>query len=163
MHQCINFILFRNDALHVSDGLSVIIRSTRLYIQQQAYVKQTAVSVWHKPVAVCTVLKSWWWTERPSETRRGPFQNKKKFIHWCILLVLLQKYITMQGLMNVRFCTSFFTPDLYAQSFLRTLFSNTFSLSSSMYTRHLSQNTSKMGGRDSLILTSAVQHRGVNC
>jgi hypothetical protein len=32
--------------------------------------KQTAVPVWHIPVAVCTVLNSWWWTERPSETCR---------------------------------------------------------------------------------------------
>jgi len=25
------------------------------------------------PVAVCTVLNSWWWTERPSETCRVSF------------------------------------------------------------------------------------------
>jgi len=73
MHQCIQFILFWNDTLHVSDGFPSIIRSSRLYIQQQAYVKQTlllllaskqtAESVWHMPVAVITVLNSWWWTE----------------------------------------------------------------------------------------------------
>ena len=73
MHQCIKFILFWNDTLHVSDGLSVhhqefktvntatgicqtdtaacllymfrtvfpfIIRRSRLYVQQQAYVRQ---------------------------------------------------------------------------------------------------------------------------
>ena len=78
-----------------------IIRSSRLYIQQQAYVKQillaacsskqTAVSVWQMSVAVCTVLNSWWWTERPSETCTVSFQNKINLIHWCILLVLLQK------------------------------------------------------------------------
>ena len=39
-----------------------IIRSTRLYIQQQILL-----SAWQMPVAVCTVLNSWWWTERPSE------------------------------------------------------------------------------------------------
>ena len=38
--------------------------------------KQTAVSVWQMPVAVCTVLNSWWWMERPSETCRVSFQNK---------------------------------------------------------------------------------------
>jgi hypothetical protein len=38
--------------------------------------KQIAVPVWHIPVAVCTVLNSWWWTERPSETRRVLFQIK---------------------------------------------------------------------------------------
>jgi hypothetical protein len=32
--------------------------------------KQVAVPVWHMPVAVCTVLNSWWWTERPSEIYR---------------------------------------------------------------------------------------------
>jgi len=37
------------------------IRSSRLCIQQQMHV------------AVCTVLKSWWWTERPSETCRLSF------------------------------------------------------------------------------------------
>jgi hypothetical protein len=38
--------------------------------------KQIAVSVWHMPVAVRTVLSSWWWTERPPETCRVSFQNK---------------------------------------------------------------------------------------
>jgi hypothetical protein len=147
MHQCLKFILFWSNTVHVSDGFSVhhqefktihtatgicqtdtavwllasrqqymidimfrmvfpsIIRSSRLYIQQQAYVKQqyrcliaskqTAIydwhnvshglsvqhqkfktvhtatdicqtSVWHMPVAVCTVLHSWWWKEKPS-------------------------------------------------------------------------------------------------
>ena len=33
--------------------------------------KQSAVSVWQMPVAVCTVSNSWWWTERPSETCRA--------------------------------------------------------------------------------------------
>ena len=32
--------------------------------------KQSAVSVWHTPVAVCIVFNSWWWTERLSETCR---------------------------------------------------------------------------------------------
>ena len=30
----------------------------------------------HVPDAVCTILDSWWWTERPSETCRALFQNK---------------------------------------------------------------------------------------
>jgi hypothetical protein len=61
-----------------------IITSSRLYIQQ-LYVtdtsKQTAVSVWQMPVAVRTVLNSWFWTERPSETCRVSFQNKMNLIH----------------------------------------------------------------------------------
>ena len=79
-----------------------IIGSSRLYIQQQTdtadcllassqqYLfasKQTAVSVWHMPVVVCTILNSWWWTEKPSETWRVSFQNKINLIHWCIWLV----------------------------------------------------------------------------
>jgi len=32
--------------------------------------------LWHIPDAVCTVLDSWWWTEKPSETCRALFQNK---------------------------------------------------------------------------------------
>ena len=31
-------------------------------------IQQVAVSVWHMPLAVCTVVNSWWWTERPSKT-----------------------------------------------------------------------------------------------
>jgi len=69
-----------------------IIRSSRLYIQQQAFVrqillsasKQTTVSVWQMPVAVCTVSNSWWWAERPPETCSVSFHNKINLIHWCI-------------------------------------------------------------------------------
>ena len=46
--------------------------------------KQPAVSVWHMPFAVCTVLNSWWWTKRLSETCRVSFQNKINLIHWYI-------------------------------------------------------------------------------
>jgi len=42
--------------------------------------KQSEVSVWHMPVAVCTVFNSWWWTERPPETCRVSFQNKIWYI-----------------------------------------------------------------------------------
>ena len=51
-----------------------VVKPTRLYIQlSNGYwcllsSMQTAVSVWHMPVAVFTVLNCWWWTERPSET-----------------------------------------------------------------------------------------------
>ena len=64
-----------------------IIRSSRLYIQQpNRYCclfasKQTAVSVWHMPVSVCTVFNSWWWTERPFEKCRVSFQNEINLIH----------------------------------------------------------------------------------
>jgi len=38
--------------------------------------KLVAVSVWHIPVAVCTVLDSWWWMEKPSKIGTVLFQNK---------------------------------------------------------------------------------------
>ena len=65
--------------------------------------KQSAESVWHTPDAVCTVLDSWWWTERPSETCRELLQNKINLSNWCISLVLLLKFITMYGPINVKF------------------------------------------------------------
>ena len=69
-----NLFYFRTTLYMFRTVFPFIIRSSRLYIQQQAYVKQqTAVSVWHMPVAVCTILNSWWWTETPSETCRVSF------------------------------------------------------------------------------------------
>jgi len=152
MHQFIKFILFWNDTVHVSDGLSVhhqefktvhtaigicqtdtavcLLASRQRYLFDKClllYVqtwtaavyllasrqhlhssKQTAVSVSHMPVAVCTVLNCWWWTERPSVTCRVSFQNKINLIHWCIWLGLLQKYTTMHGSMNVKLARTCF-------------------------------------------------------
>jgi len=45
MHQCIKFILFWNDTLHVSDGLSVH--------HQQFKTVHTATGVCHTDTAVC--------------------------------------------------------------------------------------------------------------
>jgi len=36
---------------------------------------QESSTVWHIPVAVYTVLDSWWWTENLSETCRIIFQK----------------------------------------------------------------------------------------
>jgi len=64
-----------------------IIRSSRLYIQQPnrycCLLASKQTTLFDKcPVAVCTVLNSWWWTERPSETCRVSFQNKfEKLVH----------------------------------------------------------------------------------
>jgi len=71
-----------------------VIRSSKLYIQQQAFFKQILLSacfktvhrakgVWQIPVAVCKILNSWW-TETPSETCRVSFQNKINLIYGCI-------------------------------------------------------------------------------
>jgi hypothetical protein len=70
--------LFWIHTLHVSDGLSVHQQEFKT-VHTATGVCQTdtatcywylAVSVWHIPVAVCIVLNSCWWTERPSETCR---------------------------------------------------------------------------------------------
>jgi len=67
-----------------------IIRSLKLCIQHKVYVKQVLLArgeslvpaskqpqnLYDIPNAVCTLLDSWWWTERPSETCRVLFQNK---------------------------------------------------------------------------------------
>jgi len=82
MHQCIKFILFWNGILRVTDGLSVY--------HQEFKTVHTAASICQIDIAVGTVLNSWWWTERPSETCRASFQNKIKLIHWCIWLVILR-------------------------------------------------------------------------
>jgi hypothetical protein len=78
MHQCIKFILFWNDTLHVSDGLSAHHQEFKI-VHTATDICQTDTAVWQMLVAVCTVLNSWWWTERPSETCTAPFQNKNKF------------------------------------------------------------------------------------
>jgi hypothetical protein len=56
-----NFILFWNNTLRVSDGLSVHQQESRTV---------------HTSSGICTVLYSWWWTENSSETCRVLFQNK---------------------------------------------------------------------------------------
>jgi hypothetical protein len=101
MHQSIEFILFWNDTPHVSDGLSVHHQECKTVNLSNRYCcllasKQTAVPVWQMPVAVCTLLNSWWRTVRPSETCRVSFQNKINLRHWCILLYLLWKQKTIK-------------------------------------------------------------------
>jgi len=53
------------------------IRSLALYTQQwyMSYRLYWLLAVWHIPIAVCTVLDSWCWMEKPSETCRVLIQN----------------------------------------------------------------------------------------
>jgi hypothetical protein len=78
MHSISNLFYFGTTLYMFRTVSPSIIRSLRLYIQHHVYVIQQAATepVWHIPDAVCTVLDSWWWTERPSETCRALFQNK---------------------------------------------------------------------------------------
>jgi len=52
--------------------------------------------------AVCAVLDSWWWTERPSETCRVLFQNKIN-LRYCAFDWFYYGNITMHGPTNVTF------------------------------------------------------------
>ena len=88
------FILFAVTLYMFRTVIPSISSSSRLYIQQQAFVKQNCCLLASKQTAVlfvtvCTVLNCWWWTEWPSETCRVLLQSKINFIHWCIWLVLL--------------------------------------------------------------------------
>jgi len=75
-----------SSTLHVSDGLSVhhqesktVHTASGICLVQVLWLlagKQPQTCTRHIPDAVCTVLDSWWWTERPSETCRVLFQNK---------------------------------------------------------------------------------------
>ena len=86
-----NSNLFWNRTLHVSDSFSVhhqeystVHRATG--ICHTGYADCLPASSQHNScdasIAVCTVLDSWWWTEKLSETCRVLFQNKfEKFLH----------------------------------------------------------------------------------
>ena len=72
-------------------------------VKQVLWLKAATEPVWHVPDAVCTVLDSWWWTERPSETCRVLFQNK----------------------INLRYCASgWFSVEIYydARSYKRQIY-----------------------------------------
>jgi len=89
MHQFLKFILFWNNTLHVSDGLSVhhqefkTVHTATGICQTDTVACSLAGTRWK-----CTVLNSWRWMERPSETCRVLFQNKINLRNWCIWLVL---------------------------------------------------------------------------
>ena len=53
MHQCLKFILFGVTLYMFRTVFPSIIRSLRLYIQQQAYVKQILLLLARKQTAVC--------------------------------------------------------------------------------------------------------------
>ena len=102
MHQCIKFILFWNDTIHVSDGLSVHHQELRNYIQQHAFIKQiTAVcllagtryqadsSICLTNACCCMYSLELLMMDGKTETCIVSFQNKINLIHWCIWRVLL--------------------------------------------------------------------------
>jgi len=59
-----------------------------------------SVTVWQIPDAVCAVLSSWWWTEKPSETCRASYL----LTPWCRVILekltglqLVKKFPTFHG------------------------------------------------------------------
>jgi len=90
--------LFRNETLRISDSSSVhyqyffTVHTSMVYVTQVCWqlasrIRMTLLVSCHQTcmtytIDVCTVKKSWWWTEKLSETCRVSFQNKfKKLVH----------------------------------------------------------------------------------
>ena len=72
MHQCITFILFWNDTLHVSDGLSVH--------HQEFKTVHTATDICQTDTDVCLLVGTHKQADiRLSKTRRVSFQKYNKF------------------------------------------------------------------------------------
>ena len=109
------FIYFCKTFYMFQTGFPSIIRSSKLQIQRQVFVRpllvlpaasldgmeQVAVLVWQIPDAVCVVLSSWWWMEKPSGTCRASYRNKQ-IVERCILLVVSANILAMWGPMNVK-------------------------------------------------------------
>jgi hypothetical protein len=103
MHQCIKFILFWNDTIHVSDGLSIRHQQFRT-VHTATGICQTDTAVcllWG--ISVCTVLNCWR-TERLSKTCRGRSTHFRKFD----ILVHLVGFI----IEIILWCTALWTSDL---------------------------------------------------
>jgi len=110
MHKILNLFYFGTTLYMFRVVFPSIIRSLILYIQHQVYVMQVLwllvsrnemfhlVPASFHPVPVskqpqnlyyiysmllCTVLDSWWWTERPFETCRVLFQNTI-YLRYCV-------------------------------------------------------------------------------
>jgi len=89
MHQCIKFILFWNDTLHVLDGLSVhhqefetVHTATGLLASRQQYL-------FDKYLLLYVQSRTPDEGRKDCPKRRVSFQNKINLIHQCVLLVLL--------------------------------------------------------------------------
>jgi len=80
------FVYFCKTFYMFQTGFPSIIMSSKLHIQRQVFFRPI-------PDAVCAVLSSWWWTEKPSETCIESYRNK--YIEKrCILLVVYCEYIS---------------------------------------------------------------------
>jgi len=108
MHQYIKLFYFGMTLYMFRTVFPSTIRSSRLYIKATG-ICQTDIAEYLFDkclLLLCTVLNSWWWTERPSETCRVSFQNKINLIHWCNCSVLLQKWSSLRA------CSTFTPADI---------------------------------------------------
>ena len=121
MHQCIKFILFWNDTLHVSDGLPVHHHEFKtVHTVTGIWQTDTAYSLLARlyssiclTVAVCTKLNSWWWKKRPSETCRVSFQSEIKInlytmvhlFYFAIEIILRSTALWMSKMKIACFCS----------------------------------------------------------
>ena len=80
------------------------------------------MSVWQIPDAVCAVLSSWWWTEKPSETCRASHRNKQ-IVKRCILLAIRWKSVcaSCYTVPSIWDCTYLFCQQHKRRSFLCAL------------------------------------------
>ena len=81
MHNFSIYFILEWYTLRVSDGLSVHNQESKTVRTASGMSYRfcgclLAEPLWHIPDAVCTVLDSWWWTKRMSETCRVLFQNR---------------------------------------------------------------------------------------
>ena len=102
MHQCIKFILFGMTLYMFRTVFPSMFRSSRLYIQQQAYVKHLASRQQYLFDSCMYSLELLMMHGKTVGNMQSVIPNKINLILWCILLVLLQKYNTKHGPMNVK-------------------------------------------------------------
>jgi len=109
VHQSLKFILleYHSTCFGRSFSLSSWVKdctycNRRMSNRYWRLCKHSAVPVWLMPVAVHTVFIT------PDDGRKDRpkhvewYSNKINLRHWCIWLVLLYKFITMHGPMNVK-------------------------------------------------------------
>ena len=99
MHQFFKFILFCSSTLQVSDGLSVH--------HQEYKTVHRASGICQTEFQFDVYLMLYVQSQTPDDGRKDRPKHAECYYkinlkYWCISLVLLQKYITMQGPINVK-------------------------------------------------------------
>jgi len=85
-------------------NLFILVRHStcfRRFFPPPSGARNCTYSVRHWSDAVCAVLSSWWWTEKPSETCRASYRNKLWNVASCWLYS--ENVLAMHGLANATF------------------------------------------------------------